>query len=86
MAIQIIWSDAALDDLYAVRVGLADDTAARVGRLIVEATDCLVDFPDRGREGRAAGTRELPLPGLPWRLIYRWTKDTVTVLRLLAAP
>jgi plasmid stabilization system protein ParE len=67
----IRWSDAALTDLFSLRSGLGVDAARRIGRLIAESTDCLADFPERGRAGTAPGTRELPLPGLPWRLIYR---------------
>lgn len=77
------WSDAALDDLYAIRQSLTADAAKRIGRILVEATDCLADFPERGRPGALEGTRELPLPGLPWRVIYAvdgggW----VTILRV----
>ena len=64
------WSDAALDDLYAIRQSLSADAAKRIGRILVESTECLADFPDRGRPGTLEGTRELPLPGLPWRVIY----------------
>lgn len=80
------WSDAALDDLTVIRAGLSPDTAKRVGRIIVDATDCLTEFPERGRAGGAAGTRELPLPGLPWRVVYGVTDGGgVMILRLLAA-
>ena len=79
------WSDAAMDDLYAIRAGLGADAAKRVGRIIVDATDCLALHPDRGRPGLAAQTRELPLPGLPWRVIYGVGGDgRITILRLLA--
>lgn len=78
------WSDAALDDLYVIRSGLTAESAKRVGRVIVDATDCLVEFPERGRPGPMAGTRELPLPGLPWRVVYAVAADGgVTILRLL---
>ena len=79
------WSDAALDDLAAIRAGLAPESAKRVGRIVVDAGDCLMEFPERGRPGSAAGTRELPLPGLPWRLVYGVTEGGgVTILRVLA--
>jgi toxin ParE1/3/4 len=77
------WSDAAQDDLHRIRAGLDAKAAARVGRIIAEAADALAEFPERGRPGTAPGTRELPLPGLPWRLVHRATEDQIRVLRLL---
>ncbi|WP_161539564.1 type II toxin-antitoxin system RelE/ParE family toxin [Paramagnetospirillum kuznetsovii] len=79
------WADSALDDLHLIRAGLATEAAARVGRIIAEASDVLTEFPDRGRVGKVPDTRELPLPGLPWRLVYRiGGKGRLTVLRVLA--
>lgn len=79
----IRWSDAALTDLFRLRSGLEGVAAKRVGRLIAESADCLAEFPDRGRGGAAPGTRELPLPGLPWRLVYRTGEGGVMILRVL---
>jgi plasmid stabilization system protein ParE len=77
------WSDAALDDLYAIRQSLTADAAKRIGRILVDSTDCLTDFPERGRPGALEGTRELPLPGLPWRVIYALGGDGwITILRV----
>lgn len=79
----IRWSDAALTDLFRLRSGLGAEAAKRVGRLIAESADCLAEFPDRGREGTAPATRELPLPGLPWRLVYRAGEAGVMILRVI---
>ena len=79
----LAWSDAALTDLFRLRAGLGADAAKRVGRLIAEAADCLAEFPERGRPGVAAQTQELPLPGLPWRLIYRAAEGRVMILRVI---
>ena len=79
------WSDAALDDLYAIRQSLNAEAAKRIGRILVEAASCLVDFPDRGRPGALEGTRDLPLPGLPWRITYQVGGDGwITILRVSA--
>ncbi len=84
MVARLMWSDAALDDLHAIRAGLSDESAARIGRLITESVDCLSEFPERGRVGIREGSRELPLPGLPWRLVYRGDREAgITILRLL---
>jgi plasmid stabilization system protein ParE len=79
----IRWSDAALTDLFSLRGGLGGEAAKRVGRLIAESADCLAEFPERGRDGTAPGTRELPLPGLPWRLVYRAAGGGVMILRVM---
>ena len=80
----IRWSDAALTDLFSLRGRLGGEAAKRVGRLIADSADCLAEFPERGREGTAPGTRELPLPGLPWRLVYRTAADGgVMILRVM---
>ena len=81
------WSDTALDDLYAIRQSLGADAAKRIGRILMESTDCLTDFPERGRPGALEGTRELPLPGLPWRITYAVTSDGwITILRVASIP
>lgn len=79
----IRWSDTALTDLFALRGGLGAEAARRIGRLIAESADCLAEFPERGRDGTAPGTRELLLPGLPWRLVYRAGEGNVMILRLI---
>ncbi len=77
------WSDTALTDLFRLRASLAGEAAKRIGRLIAESADCLAEFPQRGRDGMAPGTRELPLPGLPWRLVYRAGEGRVMILRVI---
>jgi toxin ParE1/3/4 len=79
----IRWSDAALTDLFRLRSGLGAEAAKRIGRLMAEAADCLSEFPERGRDGTAPGTKELPLPGLPWRLVYRAGESGVMILRVI---
>src|ERR1035441_3309579 len=50
-----------------------DDPAAahRTAREIYERAGALKTFPHRGRQGRVKGTRELPLPPLPFIVVYR---------------
>jgi plasmid stabilization system protein ParE len=80
---ELRWSDAALDDLYAIRQSLGADAAKRIGRILVESAECLAEFPDRGRPGALEGTRDLPLPGLPWRITYALGDDSwITILRV----
>ena len=58
-------------------------TARRVAISIYEGVGALVKFPERGRQGRKPGTRELILSGLPYLAIYRLRGDAVEILRVL---
>lgn len=43
----------------------------------------LTTFPDAGRTGRVAGTRELIVPEHPYVIVYRTTVEAVEVLKVL---
>jgi plasmid stabilization system protein ParE len=56
-------------------------TAARVvGARISETIELLGQFPNIGREGALAGTRELVVPGLPYIVVHRIGADAVAIL------
>ena len=50
---------------------------------IYERIDSLTAFPLLGRPGRAADTRELVIPGLPYLAVYRVKGDVIEVSRVL---
>ena len=50
---------------------------------IYERIDSLTAFPLLGRPGRAADTRELVIPGLPYLAVYRLKGDVIAVSRVL---
>lgn len=54
--------------------------AERVYRAIVTASERLQDFPEMGHAGRLPDTRELPVPSLPYIIVYEVGPGTVTVL------
>jgi toxin ParE1/3/4 len=58
------------------------DAAQRVRDAIVQAVELLATFPDRGRPGRRAGTRELVITGYPYIVVYRVGQSHITVLRV----
>jgi toxin ParE1/3/4 len=42
-----------------------------------------MEFPELGRSGRKAGTRELIFSGLPYLAIYRLRSDAIEIVRIL---
>jgi len=54
-----------------------------VAILIYERVRTLIEFPQLGRTGRKASTRELTIVGLPYLAIYRLRGDAVEILRIL---
>jgi addiction module RelE/StbE family toxin len=84
--LKIVWSPFALSD----RVGIfthieADNPAAAIAvdERIVAAIRRLRDFPQSGRTGRLAGTRELVIVGTPYVAAYQPTDSTIRILRVL---
>jgi toxin ParE1/3/4 len=86
--VKIQWTSSALNDLVDVRVTISQDrpeAASAIGQKILDAVDVILDFPDVGKAGRAAGTHELVVPSTPYILIYRRFKAKVQLLRVLHA-
>jgi plasmid stabilization system protein ParE len=55
-----------------LRIREDDPSAAlRTVTTIYDSAAALNTFPNRGRKGRVEGTRELPLPPLPFIIVYR---------------
>ena len=58
--------------------------AARHVRLkIRDAVLRLCEFPESGRTGQVAGTRELIVAGFPYLVVYRISSGTVEVLLVI---
>ena len=84
---RIRWTDPAVGDLTHICDYIEEHnssaTAPRVALSIYELVNALVEFPERAREGRKPGTRELILTSLPYLAIYRIRGDAVEILRIL---
>ena len=83
---EIRWSPEAVLDFTAIIQYIRQDNssaALRVARAIYDAVAQLNTFPNRGRPGRINGTRELPLPRLPFVVVYRVRENAVEIVRLL---
>lgn len=82
----LAWTRPAESDLIGILDYIAaDDPAAAVTTIdrIESAALRLIEFPRSGREGSVPDTRELPIPGLPFLIIYRVRGTAVEVLRVL---
>ena len=79
------WTTAAAQDLTRITRHIRRDnpTAARnVAKTIFDAGNALETFPNRGREGRIPGTREIVFPGWPFILVYQVTQNAVEILSI----
>ena len=80
------WSPFAIEDRMAIFAFLETENpraAVRVDEAIRTQTRRLLQFPESGRPGRIAGTRELVVSGLPYVMAYLTFVDTVRILRVL---
>jgi toxin ParE1/3/4 len=83
---QIRWSPAAAEDFFHIIEYILREnpaSAQRIAKTIYESAGSLKSFPYKGRTGRMEGTRELPLPPLPFVLIYRILKDAVEIANVV---
>lgn len=83
---KIRWAPAAAEDFahivkYIHREN--PDAAQRIAKSIHESASSLRQFPYRGRQGRVEGTRELPLPPLPFIVVYRVKNDAVEIANVV---
>lgn len=82
----LVWSALALADRDSIFSHIEADNpraAIAVDERIAGASRRLIDFPDSGRPGRVAGTRELVIPGTPYIAAYVVTAEKVRILRVL---
>ena len=82
---QIRWSAEAAEDLERIGLHIGNNNppaARRVVRTIYDGVSALETFPERGRIGRLAGSRELVFSGLPYIAVYRIIGQTVEVSRI----
>jgi toxin ParE1/3/4 len=83
---RIVWTELAVRDLAAARNYIARDNpraADRQVQRVLAAVAGLLQFPEMGRPGRRAGTRELVISRTPYIAAYRLVGDTVEILRVM---
>jgi len=84
--VRLVWAQHALADRDAIFKHIEAENpraAVNVDDQIVAAVRRLLDFPESGRPGRIAGTRELVIPRTPYIAAYLVTADRVRILRVL---
>jgi toxin ParE1/3/4 len=82
---RIVWSPESRDDLLDIWTYIADDSvrsADQVQDRIIDAVAALAEYPERGRPGRRAGTRELVVPHTSHLVIYRLVDEYIEIVRL----
>jgi len=83
---EVRWSPQAADDLAAIvdYIGRDDPAAAqRTAKEIYVRASALRTFPNRGRQGRVKGTRELPLPPLPFIVVYQVLTHAIEIAGII---
>ena len=82
---EIVWTRQALQTLESIADYIAEENpvaAYEVTEAIREAVTPLADFPEMGRPGRIAGTRELSVSRLSYILIYRLLDEVIEILEV----
>ena len=82
---RVKWLRAAITRLIAETDFIArdnPDAAMRVEASVRESVAQLSRFPAMGRPGRVPGTRELVVPGTPYIIPYRVSRETLEVLQV----
>jgi len=81
----LVWSVRAQKDMRMISCYISKESpiaAQNVLKRIHTTALMLRDNPDIGRTGRIPGTREFPVPGLPYLLPYRIGQDSIRILRV----
>ena len=83
---QLRWTGEAADDLEHIANYLLahpPNRAEDLIRAVYDAPSDLLTFPNRGRQGKKEGTRELVLSPLPYIVVYKVLGDVIFVVRIL---
>jgi len=81
-----LWSREAVADLIAIREYIAVDNpgaASRIAAAILVTVRRLERFPNSGRPGRVLSTREAPVAGTPYVIVYCVDPKAVGVVHVI---
>ena len=86
---RVLWSEEAIENLDDIEHYVAQHDALAAYRVVNTIYDYtnrqLSQYPELGRQGRVAGTRELVIPALPYIAAYRQLDREVQVVAVLHA-
>jgi addiction module RelE/StbE family toxin len=80
---RLILTDPAVDDLEAIVAYISSDNPAaaqKVAMAIAATAMRLCDFPEMGHAGHLPGTREFPVPGSPYVIVYQVARNAVIII------
>jgi toxin ParE1/3/4 len=83
---KVVWTRPALRQLAEAREYISIDNPEAASRQIDRIEKCvnqLTLFPMMGRAGMRSGTREFPVPGTPYIVVYRIAKPRLQILAIL---
>ena len=83
---EITFTRPALRDLEHIHAFIARDDPGRAYEILAQVRvtiNRLAVYPALGRPGKKAGTRELIVPQLPYKVPYRVRGEKVLILRVL---
>jgi toxin ParE1/3/4 len=86
--VKLRWVEGAVEDLQSAHDYLeAESPKAALDTVdrIMSAVQRLEQFPNMGRAGRVAGSRELVVTGTPFVVAYRLKAESVQILAVLHA-
>jgi toxin ParE1/3/4 len=84
--VRVGWAASAEADLDKIVLYIAEDSpkaALAMQERLLEATEDLAQFPQRGRSGRIANTRELVVAGTPFVAVYKVDPEVVWILHVV---
>ena len=82
---QVRWTTHAAQDLQEITRYIRKDSPSAVRAVAMtffDAANALDIMPDRGRDGRIPGARELVVPGLPYIVVYQVTVTAIQILHI----
>jgi addiction module RelE/StbE family toxin len=73
--VKLEWSLQAREEIFDYIAAENPSAAIRIDELISQRVQVLMQYPESGRTGRVAGTRELVITGTPYIAAYRIAAD-----------
>lgn len=84
---KIVWTTLAVQDIHHIRAYVSETASMRLANHLIDtiatAINNLPQYPQLGRTGRVRRTRELPMLGTPYIVVYRVLTDSIAILAVI---